>query len=172
MKTKKSSEPIIIVMKVIMLALTAVFPLLMVTMTGAGLIYNRDSYGPVITRMGVLFIVSAVLMTAGAVFCISRKSLPNLLSAACTAVGIIMCMVLLYKLVRHADSAGWSDNYNMTPVSSMYKARVTPSLLPAAMALVISAVQFFSYNTSEERREKKRKKLERENAPSPKILDE
>ena len=42
---KKRQNPLIIAAKAVMLALTAVYPLFMVCMSGAGLIYNKDSYG-------------------------------------------------------------------------------------------------------------------------------
>lgn len=166
----RTSNPFLTVMKVIMLLLTAVYPLTMVSLSGAGLIYNSGSYGEELTRIGFMLIASSALMVAGAVLCIFRRSLCSLLSAVLTVAGCTLCMVMLFKLTSHADTAGWSDKYDMTPISSMYKARVVPTILPVAMCLVLAAVQFFSYDEQEERREKKKIKLERENADAPRII--
>ena len=166
----RTSNPFLTAMKVVMLLLTAVYPLVMVSLSGAGLIYNSDSYGEDITRIGMMLIVSSVLMVAGAVLCIFRRSVCSLLSAVFTVVGCTLCMVMLNKLAYHADSAGWSNKFDMTPISSMYKMRIIPTLLPAAMCTVLAVVQFLSYDEQEERREKRKRRLERENADAPKII--
>lgn len=157
--------------KVIMLALTVVYPLVMVILSGAGLIYNSESYGSELTAVGTMLVISGVLLTAGAVFCLFRKTLPNIISLVCSAPGLVLCLTMLYKLADHADRAGWSDKFTMTPISDMYKARIFPSIAPAAIAIVIAAIQLFSYEAVEERRLRREKKLRDENASSPSILD-
>ena len=166
----RTANPFLTSMKVIMLLLTAVYPLVMVSLSGAGLVYNSGSYGAEITRIGVLLIVSSVLMTAGAVLCIFRRSACSILSAVFSLFGCILCMVMLHKLVYHADASGWSNKFDMTPISGMYKRRIIPTLLPAAMCTVIAFVQFFSYDEQEERRERRKRRIERENADAPKII--
>ena len=117
-----------------MLILTAVYPLFMVTMSGAGLIYNRSSYGERLCTVGVLLIVSGITMTAGALLSLPEKRITAVLSLILTAGGLVLCLCMLSTLISHADSAGWSDNYTMEPVSGMYRRRIMPAVLPAVMA--------------------------------------
>ena len=117
-----------------MLILTAVYPLFMVTMSGAGLIYNRSSYGEKLCTVGVLLIVSGIAVTAGALLSLPEKRITAVLSLILTAGGLVLCLCMLSMLISHADSAGWSDSYTMEPVSGMYRRRIMPAVLPAVMA--------------------------------------
>lgn len=119
-----------------MLILTAVYPLFMVTMSGAGLIYNRSSYGERLCTAGVLLIVSGIAVTAGALLSLPEKRITAVLSLILTAGGLVLCLCMLSTLISHADSAGWSDSYTMEPVSGMYRRRIMPAVLPASMAAV------------------------------------
>lgn len=168
----KKKNPLMLAAKSLLLVLTAIYPMLMVILSGAGLVYNSTSYGAEITRTGVFLIASGLMMTAGAVLCMFKKSLPNLASLFCSVIGFVICMMMLNKLTAHADRAGWMDNFNMTPISDMYRTRIIPVIAPFLLTVVISLVQYFSYDASEERREKKRRREAEKNAPSPPIVDE
>lgn len=157
----------LIVIKIIMIILTVIFPIAMVIPAGAGLIYNGDSYGASLIHTGVSLIVSGVLMTAGAVLVCFRK---NIISLICSCSGFAECMIMLVKLVKHANSAGWSDAYTMEPVSDMYIARILPTAAPFILAVIAALMQFFSFEASQKRREKKRLKEEKENQPAPPII--
>ena len=172
MEKQRRKHPLLTAAKVIMLILTAVYPLFMVELSGAGLIYNRDSYGEELSTVGALLMVSGIVMAAGAVLCLFRKNLLNIISAVCSAGGLVLCLTMMYKLCDHADRAGWTDNFAMTPISDMYKARIFPSIAPMAIAVVVAAVQLFSYEATEERRKRRARRSEEENAPAPSILDE
>lgn len=172
MENHRRKHPLLTAAKVIMLILTAIYPLFMVTLSGAGIIYNKDSYGEELATVGTLLIVSGFIMAAGAVLCIFRKNLLNIISAVCSAGGLALCLDMMYKLCDHADRAGWTDNFSMTPISDMYKVRITPSIAPVAIALAIAAVQLFSYEAAEERRRRRQRRNEEENAPAPSIIDE
>ena len=84
MKTKqrlpRRKHPYLNAAKAVMLVLTAIYPVFMVMMTGAGIFYNRSSYGTVFGRYGIVLIVSGAVMAAGAILCLFRKNLPNLIS--------------------------------------------------------------------------------------------
>lgn len=159
--------------KVILMILTAIYPLFMTMMTGIGIVSNSRSYGRMITGCGVVLIISGAAMTAAAILCLFRKSLPNLLSMTISVPGFTVCMVSLYKLVKHAEDAGWmcQGAYSLVPVADMYKQRIIPDIAPFLMMLIIAAVQFFSYNAAEERREKRQKNENSENSPALKIID-
>lgn len=128
------------IIKFIMMILTLIYPLFMTCLAGSGLIYNKSGYGKSIANTGIFLIISGLLMTSGAVLCLFRKKLNNIISLACSVSGLILCMLMLYRLCSHADSAGWSDNYTMLPVSDMYKTRILPVIFPAITATAISIV--------------------------------
>lgn len=172
MEKQRRKHPLLTAAKVIMLVLTAIYPLFMVTLSGAGLIYNKDSYGDELATVGALLIASGFVMAAGAVLCLFRKNLLNIISAVCSAGGLALCLTMMYKLCDHADRAGWTDNFAMTPISDMYKARIFPSVAPVAIAVVVAVVQLFSYEAAEERRRRRQRRNAEENAPAPSIIDE
>lgn len=142
--------------KALMLVLTAVYPLFMAVMTGSGLLYNRTSYGSYVAGLAVLLILSGVAMTVGALLTLPRKSIFSLASMPLTVCGFILCMVVLNRLAEFSDKQGWqgSGRYDGIPVSDMYKARLMPVIFPAAISLIIALIQYFSYDSREERRKK------------------
>lgn len=135
---RKSTAKTKLLLKALILVLSAVFCLFMPVMTGAGLIYNRTSYGGRLAFTGVLFIVSAVLMTVGAVLCGGGKKRKNVLSVIFSLSGFLLCMVMLRKLCLHADVSGWSDKFTMEQISRMYQRRLLPCAVPVAMAVIMS----------------------------------
>lgn len=125
---------------VIMVILTAVYSLIMVCMAGTGLIYNGESYGRELVNVGIWLIVSGILMTSGTAVSFLKKRISSIISAILTIAGLGICLVMVYILCTHADSAGWKDNYTMEPVSRMYRERLLPVIAPAVMTL---GVDFF-----------------------------
>ncbi len=162
------------VMKIILIVLTLIYPVFMTMLTGAGIISNRASYGSRITSYGACLMLSGALMTAGALLCMSRRSTQNLLSALISSSGFALCMTVLIKLIKHAESAGWTGiaKYEGVPVSDMYRTRVGPVIAPFLLTILISAIQYFSYDCGEERRLRKKARKDKENAPAPSILDD
>lgn len=144
MGRSKKINIFMIILKIIMAQLTAVYSLTMVCCAGVGLIYNGDSYGSKISAMGAVFIASGILMTLGAILCLFRKMISNYISLIFTAAGLPMCLITLYKLCIHADNAGWHDNITLTPASDMYMTRVLPTVIPAVLAIIIAVMQILS----------------------------
>lgn len=142
--------------KASMLVLTAIYPLFMAVLTGSGLLYNRTSYGSYVTGLAVLLIISGVAMTVGALLTLPQKSIFSFISMPLTICGFILCMVVLNRLAEISDKHGWQGygKYDGIPVSDMYKARLLPVIFPAAIALIIALIQYFSYDSREERRKK------------------
>lgn len=177
MKTKqrlpRRKHPYLNTAKVIAVILTLIYPMFMVMMTGAGIILHRDVHGAAFGRCGVFLIVSGILMTAGTVLCLLRKSLPNLIAPFLSGGGFVLCMYLLGKLVARADANGWHGPgiYEGVTMSYLFRTRLIPCIAPAALTVIIALCQYFSYDLSEERRERRRQRLEKENAPAPKIVD-
>ena len=168
-KIHKKQNIIMTAAKLLLIVLTAVYPLFMTMMTGIGILSKSGSYGSKITFCSAALVISGASLTAAAILCLFRKSLPNLLSMCISLPSFAVCMTALGKLVSHAESAGWMGRgmYSAVPVADMYKQRIFPVILPFLLTLIIAAVQYFSYSAAEERREKRRRK----NAPSPKIID-
>lgn len=162
---KKS--PFLTILKTILIILTVIFSVLMLPLAGAGLIYNSDSYGEKIFTVGILFILSGILLTAGAILACVRKNIPSIIL---TITGFTLSMIMLYILVKHADSSGWSDNYTIEPASSMYMGRILPVGIPAAISVLTALIQYLSPEERILRKEKKRQKEEYENRPAPPIL--
>lgn len=127
--------------KLVLLLAALYFCFAMPFLTGAGLIYDRESYGEELSQTGVFFIISAVLMLAGAVFCLFRKKILNILSVIFTSSGFIFCMAMLKKLADHADKSGWADKYDMTPISEMYESRLLPCILPVLLIVTADIIQ-------------------------------
>ncbi len=169
-KMPRKRSPIMTAAKAVMLVLSLVFSCAMPVLAGSGLLYNRESYGEDLAKTGIFMIISAILMTAGAVLCLSGKNLPNILAVFLSAGGLVLCLAMLKTLTDHADASGWTDKYTLSPVSGMYTARILPCILPAAMAVIIAAVQLCSYDLREQRRAKKARKLAEKNAPAPPIV--
>lgn len=137
--------------KAAMLLLSLYFSCAMTALSGAGLIHNRGSYGSSLARTGLFMIIAAALMTAGAVLCLFRRKLPDILSVAASVSGLVLCMAMLKKLTEHADAKGWTDKYTLLPVSDMYRSRVLPCIIPVIMAVTIAAIQLCSYGQRKRR---------------------
>ncbi|MBR4627477.1 MAG: hypothetical protein IKO47_07250 [Ruminococcus sp.] len=170
----RRKHPYLNTAKAVMIVLTLIYPMFMVMMTGAGIILHRDVHGAAFGRCGVWLIVSGVMMTAGTVLCMFRKSITNLISPFLSGGGFLLCMYILTKLVKRADANGWRGPgiYEGVTMSYLFKSRLIPCILPVALAVTVALCQYFSYDLGEQRRERKREKLARENAPAPKILDD
>lgn len=132
---KKKKKTLYTAYMVIMAILTVVYSLIMVCMAGAGLIYNGESYGRELVTVGIWLIVSGILMTSGAALSFFKKRVLSIISAVLIIVGLGICLVMVYILCNHADSAGWADSYTMEPVSQMYRERLLPVIVPAVMVI-------------------------------------
>ena len=147
---RKSTVKAVHLLKAAILLLSAVYCLFMPVMTGLGLLYNHASYGKFLTLTGVYFIVSALLMTAGTVMCGSRKKAKNVLSVIFLILGFIICMIMLHNLCGYADTRGWSSKFEIERISSMYKRRLIPCVIPVTAAVIFSAVRIGGRNEKSE----------------------
>lgn len=136
--SEKSKKKIIFFTKVSLILLTAVYPFFMVIMTGTGLVCNYAGYGKEVMYNGIFLIFSGILMTTGSICCMFRKKILNIISVIMWITGIVVCMIMLYKLCVHADNSGWCRN--LSPVSNMYKSRIFPVIIPCFINFVISGI--------------------------------
>lgn len=172
-KNLTKQKTVITAAKILLVVLTAVYPFFMTIMTGVGILSKSGIYGKTISGYAAALIVSGAALTAAAVLCLFRKSLPNLLSMLTAVPGFAVCITALSRLADHAEKAGWMGHgaYALMPVADMYRQRILPVILPFLLTCVIAAVQFFSYSAGEERREKKKKIEKAEDASYRKITD-
>ena len=143
---KNKKKTLYIAYMIIMVILTVIYSLIMVCMAGAGLIYNGDSYGRQLVNVGIWLIISGVLMTSGTAAAFLKKRFFLVLSVIFTVAGLLLCLVMVYILCTHADSAGWADNYTMEPVSRMYRERLLPVIVPAVMAIAADVFKLRAMN--------------------------
>lgn len=137
---KSAKKPLLTAVMVIMVILTLVYSLVMPIMAGAGLLYNGDSYGSRLVKVGICLIISGIIMTAGNLLSLGRKRNFCIISVIMTAVGLILCLAMVYILCSHADSAGWADSHTAEPVSRMYRERLLPAVIPCIFAITTNIV--------------------------------
>ncbi len=147
-KNVKKRKSALFFLKLAILPTAIYFSAAMPVLTGAGLIYNRVSYGNGLFTAGVLFIAAAAAMSAGAVLCLFRKNAADIISIILTSSGFVMCMAMLHKLTEHADKSGWTDKFDMTPVSGMYERRILPCILPVMLIILTDIVQLLTNEQS------------------------
>ena len=144
-KSKKRENYRVIILKILLVISALIWSFFMVVMTGAGLVFNRESYGQDIMQTGIFFIISGILMISGTVLSLFRKKVLNLISVILSCTGFILCMIMLCRLVNHADSNGWRDNFTLTPVSDMYRTRIMPVIIPSVLSVATALRNYFSY---------------------------
>lgn len=149
------SSPLMTAVKAAMLGLSLYFSCAMPLLSGAGLIYNRESYGERLTAVGIFLVISALFMTVGAFLSLIRRNLADILSVILSVSGLTTCLVMLSRLIAHADRSGWTDKYSLMPISSMYRSRILPCIIPVALSVTIAVIQLCSYELSRQRRDKK-----------------
>lgn len=144
-KNNEKQRRTVLLPKLVLLLAAIYFCFAMPFLTGAGLVYNRESYGTELSCIGIFFIISAFMMLAGTVFCISGKKIRHILSVIFTSTGCIFCMILLKKLTDHADRSGWADKLDMTPISAMYERRLLPCIIPVLLIIIADAVYLMKH---------------------------
>lgn len=155
-----------------------VYPGFMAMMSAAGWLHNvgtgsypdtfRSLAGWMIAGGGMLC-VSLLLAFLGA-----RPKLwgCNLAAAVLSVTGCTACLLSLHRFCAYADTHFSGIGETMEPVSQLYRDRLLPVLLAAALLLALSLWQLFSDPVREYRIAQKYEKRRRDNAPAPKILGE
>ncbi len=142
--SEKSKKYIAVFFKILLVISALIWSFFMVIMTGAGLVFNRESYGRYIMQTGIFFIISGILMVSGTVFSLFRKKTLDIISVVLSFTGFILCMMMLYRLVNHADRNGWTDNFTLMPISDMYKERIMPVIVPSVLSVTTAVRNYFS----------------------------
>lgn len=166
-QNEKITKIILVFIKIMLIASTAVYPLFMNLLSGIGWISTYGKYGTEFTAMGTVMLVSSGLMTAAVVLCMIKR---NISAVVTETAGFAAAMTVMVKMMNLADERGWSDMYTMQPVSDMYRNRILPTVIPFVLLIAAAVLQYFSYDESVKRRLKREEKEKKENMPAPKIL--
>ena len=164
------------ILKAVLAVSALVYPGFMAMMSAAGWLYNvREGNYEAIFRSfsgwmiggGVLVLAAVLLVLIGGV---GKRWRWNVAAAVLAAVGGAACMSALYRFIAYADAHFSAIDGTMQPVSELYRDRLLPILLPAALAVGIAVWQIFDPETREQRIRELREKEARDSAPAPKIL--
>ncbi|MBQ8927465.1 MAG: hypothetical protein IJ055_04210 [Oscillospiraceae bacterium] len=174
---KRTKKAVHVLLHVLLCLSTLVWPVLIDQLCAAGWRYNvrEGNYPGVFSAYALWMTVGGVLMTAGWVLCLvgtaPKRSWWDLPAAGGTAIGFVCCMGVLSRFTAYADQNFSGIGESMEPVSTLYRDRLLPNLLPCVLCLVLAGWQFFSEASREARRDARRRREERLNAKAPKILD-
>lgn len=166
-KNEKITKKILVFLKVLLIASTAVYPLFMDLLSGIGWISTYSRYGSEFTVIGTVMVISSGLMSAAVVLCLLKK---NISAVVTETAGFAAAMTIMIKMMNIADERGWSDMYTMQPASDMYRNRILPTVIPFVLLIAAAVLQYFSYDEKVKRRLKREEKEKKENMPAPKIL--
>ena len=166
-KNEKITKKILVFLKVLLIASTAVNPLFMDLLSGIGWISTYSRYGSEFTVMGTVMVISSGLMSAAVVLCLLKR---NISAVVTETAGFAAAMTIMVKMMNIADERGWSDMYTMQPASDMYRNRILPTVIPFVLLIAAAVLQYFSYDEKVKRRLKHEEKEKKENIPAPKIL--
>lgn len=129
----------LIISEIILAVFTLIYPFFMVMLSGAGLIFNGNSYGIKLMICGILWIISGLLMTSGSILCIFGKNIPAVILSS---LGFVICMVILFIVTAHAEKYAWSmPYYNKFSVADIYRERIVPVFIPFMLANIISGLR-------------------------------
>lgn len=128
-----------IISEILLAVFTLIYPLFNVTLSGAGLIFNGNSYGFKLIICGIMWIASGLLMTSGSILCIFGKNIPAVILSS---LGFIICMVILFIVTAHAEKYAWTmPYYNKFSVADIYRKRMIPVVIPFTLTAMISGLR-------------------------------
>ncbi len=156
---------------------TLIWPVLIDQLAAAGWRYNADEghYPDVFHAYALWMSIGGILLTAGWILCLvgiaPKRSWCNAAAAGCAVLGVICCLCVLARFEVYADQNFSGIGETMQPVSTLYRDRLLPNLLPCALCVAAAGWQFFSEKARDARSSARRRREERLNAQAPKILD-
>ncbi len=179
MKTQETwKKALHIVLQVLLVLTTLVYPLFMDLLSAAGWQHNVNAgnYPSLFGAYAAWMTIGALLLTAGTVLCLIGKSCRfwqcNIAALVCAALGIIPCMTVLYQVMAYADQNFPGMRETMAPVSAMYRDRILPTLLPFLLICGLSVWQMCSYECGVYRRQKREERRRKDAEEAPRILSD
>ena len=175
---KKFAKTGRLLLRILLVLLTLVYPGFMAVMSAAGWHYNvtQGSYPALFDSLAGWMYAGSFLLCAGTLLVLIGAK-PRLwqCNAAAGVMGVLgcaACMSALHRFCVYADQNFSGIGEGLRPVSDLYRVRLLPILAPALLLVCLSLWQAFSEEAREARIRKKHERDARENAPAPKILGE
>lgn len=179
LSVKKQMPQVVRILLIILLLLSAVvYALFMPQMSAAGWQYNVDAgnYPQLFAAFAAWMRIGSVLLCAAVVLCLLgqrvRFWLCNVISLFCGGAGFTSCMIVLSRFMAYADQNFPGMGETMQPVSSMYRDRLLPMLLPFALLCVLCVWKLASYDVQVYRKQKREKRRRKNEEQAPKILSD
>lgn len=117
---------------------------------------------------GQMLLVSSGLLVLGAGLVLAcRKNWLNWAAVGCAVLGIILCMIALYRVSTYAGNSGFYSQLMEMPVDTLYRLEILPTWIPFGCIVSLAMLQFFSY---EARSARQYRKIQAE-AKAPSILE-
>lgn len=163
-----------LLLRILLIFTTLVFPGMMVQLSAAGWRYNaaQGHYPPVFYEYAFWMSAGGVLLIAAAVLCmlgICRKFwICNIFSPVTGSAGLLAVLLTLGKFSAYADQNFSGIGDAMQPVSELYRDRILPAVIPFLLLCILSFRQLFSYEARVWRRQRR---LQRD-ADAPSILED
>ena len=160
-----------ILLKIILVITTLIYPCFMVMMSATGWMYQFQSgnYPAVFRLFSIGMYFGGGLLCIGTVLLFFGKKPRfwkcNIMALLTACIGCMTCLVILSQFSAYADQNFSGIGETMKPVSEMYRDRISPVIVPALLLVVLSVWQLLE--TREERLEEY---WQKENAEAPKIL--
>ncbi len=176
---KKQMPQVVRILLIILLLLSAVvYALFMPQMSAAGWQYNvnEGNYPQLFAAFATWMRIGSVLLCAAVVLCLLGQRIKlwrcNVISLFCGGAGFASCMTVLVRFMKYADQNFPGMGETMQPVSSMYRDRLLPMLLPFALLCVLCVWKLATYDVQVYRKQKREEKHRKNEEQAPKILSD
>lgn len=172
MKSGKNYKSLKIVLWVALIATTLIYPLFMDILTALGWTVNSHSYGHRFNTYAALLAVGGLLVAAGTVLCLFQK---DIAAVICALAGGVATTVSGALGISVAAASGWASpteaNFGKM-AATLWSKRIYPTWVPVLLICALAAIHFFSYDEKVARTARRKAKIDHENRPAPKIVED
>lgn len=118
---------------------------------------------------GQMMIAASVFLTVGAVLVLLyRRRWMNWAGIGVGTVGILLCMIALYRVSSYAADSGFYSKIMDMPADALYRMEILSTLAVYGSLVALALVQFFSVDARMRRIRKKRQDLTK----TPSVLED
>ncbi len=174
---KRFWGPLKLVLRVLMILSTLVFPGFMCGMSASGWLYNArlGNYPDQFLDYAYYLYAGAIALTLAVILCMlgirETRWLCSAIAIPLGSVGMALIWSILSLFMTYADNNFSGQRETLQPISEIYQNRIAPCILPFAIMFFLSLAQLFSYDARVYRKQRRMKRLEKLYAPAPRILD-
>ncbi|MGN1403329.1 MAG: hypothetical protein ACI4XB_03300 [Ruminococcus sp.] len=118
---------------------------------------------------GQMMIAASVFLTIGAVLVlVHRRRWMNWAGIGVGTVGILLCMIPLYRVSSYAADSGFYSKIMDMSADTLYRMEILPTLVVYGSLVLLALVQFFSLDARMQRIHQKH----RESQKAPSVLED